>query len=95
MREKYEDPRMEVYVFEEKDLIVCSTGEDNGSQDPNENEEFWYGRVCIRRPQGMGLEHGLSPEALENKGVSTPFYRVYPKCIQLYSIDLAKLFILF
>ena len=40
MREKYEDPRMEVYVFEEKDLIVCSTGEDNGSQDPNENEEF-------------------------------------------------------
>lgn len=40
MREKYEDPRMEVYVFEEKDLIVCSTGEDNGSQDPDEDEEF-------------------------------------------------------
>jgi hypothetical protein len=39
-REIYNSPVMEVYVFEEKDVIVCSFGEDHEVQDPDENEDF-------------------------------------------------------
>lgn len=41
MREKYISLWMEVFVFEEKDEIVCSAGESNETQNPSEVEDFW------------------------------------------------------
>ncbi len=40
MHEIYISPVMEVYDFEEKDVIVCSFGEGHEFQNPNENEDY-------------------------------------------------------
>ncbi len=41
MRKNYNSPWMEVDVLEEEDVIVCSAGEGNTSQDPDEDED-WF-----------------------------------------------------
>ena len=40
MRKNYNSPWMEVDVLEEEDVIVCSSGEGYGEEQPSEEEGF-------------------------------------------------------